>query len=178
MTRAFVGLGSNLQQPIRQLSEAVAAIARLPETRLGPISSVYSSAAVGPGEQPDYLNAALGLDTGLDPAALLAALQNIERAQGRVRTIRWGARTLDLDILLYGNACIQTPALSIPHPALAQRSFVLYPLAEICGTNWVLPDGTELGTLIARCPRGDLVKTALRLLPDASVQEDADTAGR
>lgn len=174
MTPAYVGLGSNLQQPLLQLQRALIAIAQLPSSQLLRVSSVYRSAAVGPGEQPDYLNAALQLDTRLQPAELLAALQAIEQAQGRVRTIRWGARTLDLDILLYGDRQIATSSLTIPHPELQRRNFVLYPLAEIAGPHLVLPDGTELVTLIARCPRGDLVRTRLRLTPQTSVPPDME----
>ena len=136
------------------------------------VSSVYRSAAVGPGGQADYLNAVLQLDTRLRPAELLAGLQAIEQAQGRVRTIRWGARTLDLDILLYGDRQIATDSLTIPHPELHRRNFVLYPLAEITGPHLVLPDGTELATLIALCPQGDLARTRLRLTPPASVPPD------
>ncbi len=172
MTPAYIGLGSNLQQPQLQLRKALTAIAQLPSSRLLRVSSVYRSAAVGPGGQADYLNAVLQLDTRLRPAELLAALQAIEQAQGRVRTIRWGARTLDLDILLYGDRQIATDSLTIPHPELPRRNFVLYPLAEITGPHLVLPDGTELATLIALCPQGDLARTRLRLTPPASVPPD------
>jgi 2-amino-4-hydroxy-6-hydroxymethyldihydropteridine diphosphokinase len=174
MTPAYVGLGSNLQQPLLQLHKAVIAIAQLPSSQLVRVSSVYRSAAVGPGEQPDYLNAVLQLDTSLQPAELLAALQAIEQAQGRVRTMRWGPRTLDLDILLYGDRQIATSSLTIPHPELRRRNFVLYPLAEIAGPHLVLPDGTELVTLIARCPRGDLVRTRLRLTPQTGAAPDME----
>jgi 2-amino-4-hydroxy-6-hydroxymethyldihydropteridine diphosphokinase len=163
VTTVYIGLGSNLQQPLTQLRRAVAATATLPHSRLDAVSSAFRSRAVGPGTQPDYLNAVLRLDTDLPAAALLAALQAIEQNQGRVRTVRWGPRTLDLDILLYGEHSIDTPTLRVPHPAMHLRNFVLYPLAQIAGTNLVLPDGTELGTLIARCPRADLVDTALQL---------------
>ena len=124
MTPAFIALGSNLQQPLLQLQAAVLAIAQLPSSELAQVSSVYRSAAVGPGEQADYLNAVLQLQTTLQPTKLLAALQAIEQAQGRVRTIRWGARCLDLDILLYGNRQIATSALTIPHAQLQWRNFV------------------------------------------------------
>jgi len=174
MTPAYIALGSNLQQPLLQLQAAVLAIAQLPSSQLARVSSVYRSTAVGPGDQADYLNAVLQLRTALQPTKLLAALQAIEQAQGRVRTIRWGARSLDLDILLYGDRQIATSALTIPHAELQRRNFVLYPLAEIAGPNLVLPDGTELGTLIARCPRVDLVKTRLRLTPQASVPRDIE----
>lgn len=169
MTPAYIGLGSNLCDPQRQLQSALRAVAALADSRLVQVSSAYRSAAVGPGEQPDYLNAVLRLDTVLAPLALLRALQDIEREQGRIRTVRWGPRSLDLDILLYGELQLDTPILTIPHPGLAQRHFVLYPLAEIGGRNLVLPDGTVLGTLLARCPEAELVKTGLQLAPETSV---------
>jgi 2-amino-4-hydroxy-6-hydroxymethyldihydropteridine diphosphokinase len=172
MIEAYIGLGSNLEEPIQQLRHALLAVAELPSSHLVQVSSAYRSPAVGPGEQPDYLNAVVQLRTSLDPDALLQKLQRIELAQGRVRTVRWGPRTLDLDILLYGDLRLTTPTLSIPHPGLARRNFVLYPLLEICGPNLVLPDGADLGTLIARCPQGDLVKTRLRLAGNALVPGD------
>ena len=172
MIEAYIGLGSNLEEPLQQLRQALLAIAELPSSHLVHVSSAYRSAAVGPGEQPDYLNAAVQLRTSLDPDALLQKLQRIELAQGRVRTVRWGPRTLDLDILLYGDLRLTTPTLPIPHPGLAQRNFALYPLLEICGPNLVLPDGADLGTLTARCPQGELVKTGLRLTGDMLVPGD------
>jgi 2-amino-4-hydroxy-6-hydroxymethyldihydropteridine diphosphokinase len=175
MIAAYIGLGSNLRQPIRQLRTALLALEQLPVSRIVQVSGVYRSAAVGPGEQPDYLNAVLRLDTCLEPRALLQELQRIESAQGRTREVRWGARSLDLDILLYGNASLETPVLTIPHPAMRQRNFVLYPLAEISGLNLELPDGTVLGTLISHCPRGSLVKTGLRLIHcDTTVPRDVE----
>jgi 2-amino-4-hydroxy-6-hydroxymethyldihydropteridine diphosphokinase len=178
MTTAYIGLGSNLQGPLRQLQTALAAIEQLPDSRVNGVSGIYRSKAVGPGEQPDYLNAVLQLDTRLAPQALLGALQRIEQEQGRVRSVRWGARCLDLDILLYGDSVVASEDLSIPHPRMGQRHFVLYPLEEICGPKLVLPDGTELGTLIACCPQRDLVKTSLRLQQHATVPRDKDRQGQ
>jgi 2-amino-4-hydroxy-6-hydroxymethyldihydropteridine diphosphokinase len=163
MTDSYIALGSNLQDPASQLRLAVAALAALPDSTLSRVSRVYRSQAVGPGEQPDYLNAVARLSTRLDPESLLDHLQAQESSQGRIRRLRWGARTLDLDILLYGDLQLHTRRLVIPHPALAQRNFVLYPLADVCAPNFVLPDGTELGTLLADCPRGDLQLTGLQL---------------
>lgn len=174
MIAAYIGLGSNLQDPLRQLRAALLALEQLPGSRVIRSSGVYRSAAVGPGVQPDYLNAVLRLDTTLQPQALLDKLQMIEQAQGRVRTIRWGSRSLDLDILLYGDAIVATSTLTIPHRSLPQRNFVLYPLAEVGGLNLVLPDGTDLGTLISRCPSGDLTRTGLRLRQDAIVPGDVE----
>ena len=163
MITAYIALGSNLQNPEHQLRSALAALTALPDSRLQQVSSVYRSAAVGPGPQPDYLNAVARLLTALPPETLLDALQQQERAQGRTRNVRWEARTLDLDILLYGNAVIETERLTIPHRALGQRNFVLYPLLQVCPANFVLPDGTDLDTLVRDCPVGDLKKTGLQL---------------
>ena len=159
MTPVYIALGSNLQEPARQLCLAVTAVSQLPDSHIERVSSTYRSAAVGPGAQPDYLNAVLRLGTRLGPLKLLDALQQIEQSQGRVRGERWGARTLDLDILLYGDSQIDSERLTIPHPAMRQRNFVLYPLAEIAERNLVLPDGTVLDTLVAQCSRDNLVKT-------------------
>jgi 2-amino-4-hydroxy-6-hydroxymethyldihydropteridine diphosphokinase len=163
MITAYIALGSNLQNPEHQLRSALAALTALPDSRLQQVSSVYRSAAVGPGPQPDYLNAVARLLTALPPETLLDALQQQEQAQGRTRNVRWEARTLDLDILLYGNAVIETERLTIPHRALGQRNFVLYPLLQVCPANFVLPDGTDLDTLVRDCPVGDLKKTGLQL---------------
>jgi 2-amino-4-hydroxy-6-hydroxymethyldihydropteridine diphosphokinase len=159
---SYIALGSNLEDPAGQLRRALNALATLPCSSLSQVSGLYRSAAVGPGDQPDYLNAVAQLATELSPESLLDHLQAQELVQGRTRELRWGARTLDLDILLYGELELQTERLTVPHPELARRNFVLYPLAEICGPNFVLPDGTELGTLLGDCPRGDLRLTTLR----------------
>ena len=163
MTRCFIALGSNLNEPAKQLRQALDALESLNHTRLLRASSAYRSAAVGPGSQPDYLNAVSELETRLAPEALLDALQQQELAQGRTRNIQWGPRTIDLDILLYGELQVQSPRLTIPHPHMKQRDFVLYPLLELCGANFVLPDGEELGTLVDQCPTGELSRTALTL---------------
>ena len=163
MIPAYIALGSNLQGPVSQLRQAVAALRTLPDTQFLRSSSIYRSAAVGPGAQPDYLNAVALMATTLAPLALLDALQQIERAQGRTRGERWGPRTLDLDLLLYGDQQVDTARLTIPHPAMRQRNFVLYPLLEVGHSNLVLPDGTVLGTLVAACSRDNLVKTNLPL---------------
>lgn len=163
MTPAYIALGSNLGDPLARLKAAVAALAGLPQSRLESLSGVYRSAAVGPGTQPDYLNAAALLLTALPPLPLLRALQRIEARQGRVRSERWGARTLDLDLLLYGDLALDTPELQVPHPRMAGRNFVLYPLLDIGGPDLRLPDGTDLGTLVQNCPRGELEKTCLEL---------------
>jgi len=128
---AYIGLGSNQDNPESQLRAAIEALGTLPQTHLQACSSLYRSAPMGPQDQPDYVNAVVQLSTGLEPEALLDKLQGIERAQGRVRARHWGPRTLDLDILLYGEEVLDTERLIIPHPGIAERGFVLYPLAEI-----------------------------------------------
>ncbi|HEY8386192.1 MAG TPA: 2-amino-4-hydroxy-6-hydroxymethyldihydropteridine diphosphokinase, partial [Porticoccaceae bacterium] len=130
-TTTFIAIGSNLDNPRRQVADAVAALSGLQGSRLVALSPWYRSAAIGPGSQPDYLNGVARLTTRLSPRHLLAALQAIEHAQGRQRTEHWGPRTLDLDILLYGNEIIAEPDLIVPHPRLTQRNFVLYPLADL-----------------------------------------------
>ncbi len=130
-TQAFIGLGANLGQPGLTLKSAVHALRQLPDSRLTAISSLYRSTPLGPAGQPDYLNAVAWLETALPPHALLAALQTIENAHGRLREIRWDARTLDLDVLLYGNDVIATSDLTVPHPELKNRNFVLIPLLEL-----------------------------------------------
>ena len=147
MTRwspAYVGIGSNLDEPRRRVEAAFDALALIPDTGLEARSPLYRSAPLGPPGQPDYVNAAAALSTALAPARLLAALQEIEAGQGRRRDgERWGARTLDLDLLLFGDVVIDTPALTLPHPGLTARNFVVYPLADVAPAL-VLPDGQRL----------------------------------
>lgn len=153
MERTYIGLGSNLATPFQQLRAALAALHALPGTQLAAISSAYASDPLGPADQPRYLNAVAALDTSLKPMQLLDALQAIELAQGRQRKDeRWGPRTLDLDILLFGDRLIDEPRLQVPHYHLHARSFVLYPLAEIAPAELRLPDGRSLASLLADCP--------------------------
>jgi 2-amino-4-hydroxy-6-hydroxymethyldihydropteridine diphosphokinase len=170
MTLAYVALGSNLQCPEAQLRTAVAALAMTPDIELLRASSIYRSAAVGPGQQPDYLNAVVLLTTTLPVMTLLDTLQQIEQDQGRIRDIHWGPRTLDLDLLLYGDLQITSPRLTLPHPRMHQRNFVLYPLHEISDINLSLPDGTDLGALLQQCPEDGLVKTPIQLRINHSPQ--------
>ncbi len=154
--RAWIGLGSNLDGPEAQLQRAFKALDGLPRSRVVARSSFYRSAPMGPADQPDYVNAVAALDTGLSPLELLDALQAVEAAQGRVRgPERWGPRTLDLDILLYGAERIDTPRLKVPHPGMAQRPFVLWPLAEIA-PGLEIPGLGPLDALLAACPREGL----------------------
>ena len=131
-TAAYVGLGSNLESPRRQLGLALTALAELPESRLVAVSPFYRSAPMGRKDQPDYLNAAAALLTRQHAQALLESLQDIESRQGRRRTgERWGPRTLDLDLLVYGRLEQDTATLQLPHPGIAERNFVLFPLRDI-----------------------------------------------
>ena len=149
--RCYIGLGSNLAEPEHQLKQALAALAGLPQSRLIATAPLYRSAPMGPQDQPDYLNTVAALDTGLEPLQLLDALQAIEQRQGRVRDgERWGARTLDLDLLLYGDRVIDTPRLQVPHPGLGQRNFVLYPLYDLA-PQLRLPDGRSVEQLRRAC---------------------------
>lgn len=148
MTDAFIGLGSNLGDSVALLDEARNAIHHLPGCRVVAASPLYRSAPIGPQDQPDFLNAVLRIHTSMSAATLLAALQQIEQQAGRVRVRHWGERTLDLDILLYGDQIIAQPDLHIPHPRLAERAFVLKPLLEIAPLIR-LPDGRSLAACCA-----------------------------
>lgn len=150
--RAYIGLGSNLASPADQLDQALRSLATLPDTRLADVSSFYASDPLGPADQPRYVNAVAALDTDLPPIDLLDALQAIEHAQGRVRERHWGARTLDLDIILYGDRLIDEPRLRVPHYHLQARAFVLYPLADVAPAGLRLADGRLLSDLLAQCP--------------------------
>jgi 2-amino-4-hydroxy-6-hydroxymethyldihydropteridine diphosphokinase len=161
MSLAYIALGSNLDDPAEQLRRAVASIDTWNETTIDRASHMYRSKAVGPGEQPDYLNAVVSITTTLAPAQLLKKLQAQENTQGRKRQERWGARTLDLDILLYDQQKIDSETLKLPHPRMKERNFVLYPLAEIANQKMQLPCGTILGNLLSQCPRADLTLTAM-----------------
>jgi len=129
--RAYVALGSNLGDRAAHLDRARAALTLLPSTRLAAASSVEETAPLGAMAQPPYLNQMVALDTSLAPETLLAALHAIERAQGRVRGTRWAARTIDLDLVRYGDRRIQTSSLTLPHPGLASRAFWQRELAEL-----------------------------------------------
>uniref|UniRef100_Q0HRH7 2-amino-4-hydroxy-6-hydroxymethyldihydropteridine pyrophosphokinase n=1 Tax=Shewanella sp. (strain MR-7) TaxID=60481 RepID=Q0HRH7_SHESR len=148
MTQVFVALGANLEDPKAQLDNAVAALSALAENKSLKVSPYYGSAPMGDVVQPDYINAVASFETTLAPIALLDALQEIENTQGRVRKERWGPRTLDLDLLLYGDEIIDKPRLKVPHYGMKERSFVLVPLAAIA-PDLVLPCKTPLRSLIS-----------------------------
>ena len=129
---AYVALGSNLDDPRAQVGRAFDALAGLPKTRLVLRSSLYSSTPLGSVQQPDFVNAVAGLLTALEPGALLAALKDLETRLGRARpVVRWGPRRIDLDLLVHGTARSATGELTLPHPGMVERAFVLAPLAEI-----------------------------------------------
>lgn len=150
MTVAFVGLGANLAAPDAQLRAAFEELAQLPRTRLTARSSLYRSAPLGHLEQPDFINAVARLETELAPEALWAELQAIEQAHGRERRFRDAPRTLDLDLLLYGEARIVSPLLTVPHPRMHERAFVLRPLTEI-EPDAQIPGYCSARALLERC---------------------------
>jgi len=150
--RAFIGLGSNLATPSQQITQARTAIAATNGIQELAFSSLYKSAPMGPQDQPDYVNAVMAIATDLSPLELLKILQGIEHEHGRVRNgERWGPRTLDLDLLLYGDQQIQVPDLTVPHVGIAEREFVLYPLYEIA-PDLTVPGKGSLSDLVANCP--------------------------
>jgi len=150
--RAYIGIGSNLRSPPQQLQRAARALDALPHSRLLRISPQYRNPALT-ASQPEYLNAVAALDSALPPQVLLCALQDIEEQQGRVRSAgHWEPRTLDLDLLLYGELCIDTPELQLPHPRMLQRDFVLYPLFDLAPAL-VLPGGIRLKQALQKLPR-------------------------
>lgn len=150
MTLAFIALGSNLASPLDQVNAAIAALGEIPDSRIVACSSLYRTPPLGPPDQPDYLNAAVALETTLAPEALLDHTQRIELQQGRVRKAeRWGPRTLDLDIMLFGEMTVQTARLTIPHYDMKNRGFMLWPLFEIA-PDLHLPDGESLQAVLTR----------------------------
>lgn len=147
MSIAYIGLGSNLADPQRQIQLAIEAIKQIESSEICQISSLYYSRPMGPQDQPDYMNAVLALETQLSAIALLDQLQAIENKAGRVRKEnRWGARILDLDILLFDDQVINNERLTVPHYGMKEREFVLIPLAQI-NPQLRLPDGDIVGEL-------------------------------
>lgn len=143
----YVALGSNLEQPQLQLQRAVAAIKDIKHIYNVVCSRLYRSDPVGPPDQPDYYNAVVSMATELEPLELLDALQTVEHAHGRTRSLRWGPRTLDLDIILFGNRVIESPRLTVPHCQMQVRNFVLCPLLDVA-PDLILPDGRPLHRLV------------------------------
>ena len=157
MIKVYIGLGSNLDDPQSQLKKAMIALEIIPSSSVVKISSFYKSKPVGPQDQPDYINAVVELDTELSASVLLDYLQAIENEQGRERKIKWGARTLDLDILLFGDETIINDRLQIPHVEMRNRGFVLLPLNEIA-PDCVIPGVGSVSDLLVRDNEDDLVK--------------------
>ncbi|MBA2656914.1 MAG: 2-amino-4-hydroxy-6-hydroxymethyldihydropteridine diphosphokinase [Tatlockia sp.] len=135
MTLCYLGLGSNLGSPERQIRKALHALRLVPDSNIRKVAKFHYSKAWGRRGVPDYCNTVIALNTRLNPQSLLRFCQKIEYHQGRIRQVRWGARTLDIDILLYGSQTIKTKDLKIPHPRMYQRDFVMIPLLEIANIN-------------------------------------------
>jgi 2-amino-4-hydroxy-6-hydroxymethyldihydropteridine diphosphokinase len=152
----YIGLGANLGDPVETIKLARLAINKIAGVREVAFSSLYRSAPMGPADQPDYVNAVMSVETTLKPLELLCELQAIEAAHGRVRKgERWGPRTLDLDLLLYGHERIASDVLTVPHPGIADREFVLYPLEEIA-PELEIPGKGPLVDLVRKCPQRGL----------------------
>jgi 2-amino-4-hydroxy-6-hydroxymethyldihydropteridine diphosphokinase len=159
MPRAYIGLGANLGDPGKQLVAALEALRAIPATRLARHSSFYRSAPMGYADQPDFVNAVAEIETELAPRALLDALLGIEKTLGRSRSFANAPRTLDLDLLLYGDVVLSEPGLHLPHPRMHTRAFVLAPLAEIApGT--VIPGHGAVAPLLAACAGQAIEKLA------------------
>lgn len=154
-TTVYVGLGSNLADPVSQVFNAYNAMDKIAATTATRLSPLYRSMAVGPTGQPDYVNAVAEIQTDLTPIQLLEALQEIEQQQQRVRIEHWGPRTIDLDILLYGGAGIDTPRLTVPHAYLHKRNFVLAPLHDLV-PSLRLPNGDIIVNLLSEVGMADL----------------------
>jgi len=156
MSLAYIGLGSNLSDPQAQIASALDKLKQLEQCTVSQISSLYFSRPMGPQDQPDYMNAVVAIETNLNAIALLEQLQRIEKNAGRVRKDnRWGARVLDLDILLFDQQVINTERLTIPHYGLKLREFVLLPLAEIA-PNLLLPDSDSIQELANQIEKNGL----------------------
>ncbi|PHV10279.1 2-amino-4-hydroxy-6-hydroxymethyldihydropteridine diphosphokinase [Chitinimonas sp. BJB300] len=153
--RAYIGLGANLGDAAGTVQAAMLGLATLPTTQLVTASSFYRSAPVGYVDQPDFINAVAAIDTDLEAHLLLDGLLALEQLFGRERSFRNAPRTLDLDLLLYGDAVMHDKRLTLPHPRMQDRSFVLLPLHEIAA-KLQFPDGTALATLVAACDQTGL----------------------
>jgi len=151
MVQVYIGLGSNLDGPEQQIKQALQDLNAINKTRLIQNAGLFKSSPMGPQDQPDYLNSVALIETELDAELLLNELQRIENHHGRVRTRHWGERTLDLDVLLYGDKIINTERLVVPHPGLADREFVLYPLEKI-NPELIVPGLGKVKALVEACP--------------------------
>jgi 2-amino-4-hydroxy-6-hydroxymethyldihydropteridine diphosphokinase len=146
----FIGLGANLDNPVQQVRSAITELNELPETRCVKASQLYRSVPMGTVVQDDFINSVAQLETFLSPQQLLIELQTLEQRHHRTRKEHWGPRTLDLDLLLYGEQIIDQPDLQVPHSGLAERNFVLIPLYEIA-PDLLLPDNQKLADLAKQC---------------------------
>lgn len=161
MQRVYLGLGANLNTPKKQLDDAIIALKNLPNSEFMACSQYYASKPMGPQDQPDYVNAVACINTFLQPEQLLDLTQAIELEHGRVRKAeRWGARTLDIDILLFGEQVINTERLTVPHYGLNEREFVVYPLQEIA-PELILPSGVSIKQIANNLPLNDLQQLPL-----------------
>lgn len=159
MINAYIGLGSNLENPADQVKKARSTIAAHPLFTELKFSSLYSSPPMGPQNQPDYVNAVMSISTDSSGIEVLRILQKIESDFGRVRDgERWGARILDLDLLIFGDQMINHPDLIVPHAGLSERAFVLSPLSEITPENMSIPGLGTLSHLLSHCPPNGLEK--------------------
>jgi 2-amino-4-hydroxy-6-hydroxymethyldihydropteridine diphosphokinase len=164
---AYIALGSNLSDPIGQIEQAWAQLDNLPETRLIACSSLYQSKPVGYAEQPDFINAAAAIVTQLSPRALLAALLQIEARHGRNRTFKNAPRSLDLDLLLYDGLVMHEHGLTLPHPRMTERAFVLLPLAEIA-PDALIPGHGRVVDCLAKTDVSDIIPLAPETAPRAT----------
>ncbi len=161
ITDAYIGLGSNLENPSWQVASAIEQLTLIEYTTLHSFSSLYSSRPMGPPDQPPYINAVAWLKTRVDAETLLCRLQTIENEHGRTRKgEHWGPRTLDLDILVYGNYTLKTQTLSVPHPGIKLREFVLYPLHEV-NKNLMIPNLGVIHRIQPRCYTNGLSRLPL-----------------
>lgn len=157
LVTAFVGLGSNLDDPPAQIRRALRALAHLPETRLVRRSSLYRNPPSGYPDQPDFVNAVAEIETRLAARELLERLLAVERVHGRVRGVLNGPRTLDLDLLLYGGRTLREPGLTVPHPRMLDRAFVLVPLEEVA-PDAVVPGAGPVAELVRNVDASGMIK--------------------
>ncbi len=161
---AYIGLGANMGNPLDQLQQAIDACSALPSTAITQLSGVYQSPPMGPQDQPDFYNACAALETHLTAHQLLTELQGIERTMGRIKRRHWGERCIDLDLLLYGELVHDCATLTLPHPGLKDRDFVLMPLLDLLEGSVSIGGFGSLDTLIGQCTASTCVKLPHRLL--------------
>ncbi len=162
MSTAFIALGSNLGDRTKNLRTALAVLTQTGDLMLEAVSAVFETAPVGGPEQGPYLNACAAIVTELSPTLLLLEMLDIEKKMGRVRAGRWGPRTIDLDLLLYGRIMMNTPLLELPHPRMRERDFVLTPLADIAPGQIVPGLNQPVSSILAKRPENKEVKLYLR----------------